>query len=60
MPLASFSTAEGSGVLVGDLDVGPRESIGVGGVTVVSGVANPALGGVWGRARVLSGDRPEL
>jgi hypothetical protein len=46
MPLASLSTVEGSGVLVGDLEFGVRESIGVGGVTVVSGVASPALGGV--------------
>lgn len=52
IPPASFGRPRGSEVRTGDLGVGARVSTGVGGVTVVSGVLNPALGGVCGRSLI--------
>ncbi len=60
MPLPSFGSAEDSRFRVGDLGVGALESTGVGGVTVVSGGFDPALGGVCGRSLIFREGRPGL
>ena len=60
IPLASFGPVERSGVRIEDFGVGARASTGVGGVTVVNGVFDPALVGVCGRIFVSIGGRPGL
>lgn len=50
IPLASFGCGEAAVTLAGEFGVGARASTGVGGVTVVNGPSNPALGGVCGRS----------
>ena len=59
-PPASLGSPEGLEVCTGDPEAGARESTGVGGVTVVTGVCNPPPGGVCGLSSVFTGGRPDL
>jgi hypothetical protein len=60
IPFASFGNVECSALRVGDLGIWARDSIGVGGVTVVNGGFDPPLVGVCGRSLVLIAGRPGL
>lgn len=54
--LASLDRVGDSEFRTGDLRVGARESTGVGGVTVVRGAVDAALGGVCGLILVFNGE----
>lgn len=60
IPLASLDSVGDSEFRTGDLGVGARESTGVGGVTVVRGAVDAALGGVCGLVLVFNGEMPAL